>query len=87
MARGKNPSDLAKGKRRVVVNKRVEHSSWPLLLVCVVGAVVVSGRGLRSFVGLLVAVVVEQPGSWARGLRVVGSSPTVVDWAVSCRLD
>ena len=49
----------------MVVKKRVGQSSWPLLLVCVV-RVVVSGRGLRSFVGLLVVVVVEQPGSWVR---------------------
>ena len=81
MARGRNPSDLAKRNSRVVVKRRVEQSSWPLLLVCVVGAVVVSGRGLRSFAGLLVVVVVEQPGSWARGFWVVGSSPTVVGWS------
>ena len=87
---GRNPSDLAKGKSRVVVKKRVEQSSWPLLLVCDVGVivtialgvrrsshrghcfwsvvVVVCDRGLRSFEGLLV-VVVEQPGSWARGFE------------------
>ena len=78
---GRNPSDLIKGKSRVVVKRRVEQSSWPLLLVCVVGAGVISGRGLRSFAGLLVVVVVEQPGSWVRGFRVVGTSPTVVGWS------
>ena len=81
MARGRNPSDVAKINSRVVVKRRVEQSSWPLLLVCVVGAVVFSGRGQQSFAGLLMVVVVEQPGSWARGFRVVGSSPTVVGWS------
>ena len=60
----------------MVVKRRVEESSWPLLWSVVV---VVCDRGLRSFAGFL--VVVEQPGSWARGFRVVGSSPTVVGWS------
>ena len=42
------------------------ESSSRLLLVCIVRVVVVSVRGLPSFAGLLVVVVVEQPGSWVR---------------------
>ena len=72
----------ASGRRR----ERVEWLSGPeycsdrglLLLVC-------RGDLVSVFVPLrwllVVVVVAEQPVSWARGFRDVGSSPTVVGWS------
>ena len=44
--------------------RRVESSSSSLLLALWSVVVIVCGRGLQSFLGLLVVVVVEQPGPW-----------------------
>ena len=80
-----NPSSNqgASGRRR----ERVEWLSGPeycshrgrLLLVCRGGLVSVVVCG--PFRWLLVVVVAEQPGLWARGFRDVGSSPTVAGWS------